>query len=110
MFDWLFGNKRAAKPPVESAEVTAVPPGVGWRQWFELSIPAAMDPPWNYEWVELWRQDWGTSRVTRSADLPYEMKGPGYWWRPWMNRSLESTVIDSGEAGLLLSARSDKSE
>ncbi|HLG86464.1 MAG TPA: hypothetical protein VKZ79_04630 [Alphaproteobacteria bacterium] len=78
---WPFRRKNPAAPPERNGAPPA-PPGDGWRRWFELSIRAAHDPPWRYEWVELWRSNWERPRVTRSADIPYELDGEGFWWRP----------------------------
>jgi len=79
---WPF-KRKSRNPEARMLEAAPPrPPGSGWRQWFELSARAAADPPWNYEMVEIWRPDWTGPRLTRSADLPHELDGPGYWWRP----------------------------
>jgi hypothetical protein len=95
---WPFRWKRRQDLPAEAEPVPPAPPGEGWRRWFELSARAAHDPPWNYEWVEMWRADWDHSRVTRSADIPYELNGPGFWWRPWSDPGHGRLVIEGDSA------------
>ena len=90
---WPFRRKNPAAPP-EQEDAPPAPPGEGWRRWFELSIRAAHDPPWNYEWVELWRPTWEWPRVTRSADIPYELNGDGFWWRPAKSPQHGPAVIE----------------
>ena len=91
---WPFRRRQKAEPVAE-AEVVAAPPGEGWRRWFELSRRAAHDPPWNYPWVQLWRDGWEHPRVTRSVDIPYELNGPGFWWRPWTESAANARTIEN---------------
>lgn len=92
---WPFRRKSKAVPVSQPEAAPLAPPGAGWRRWFELSQRAAHDPPWNYPWVQIWRSDWDHPRVTRSADIPYELNGPGFWWRPWNEPAAAPLVIDN---------------
>ena len=95
---WPFRRKSRAEPVVRAEAVPPAPPGDGWRRWFELSHRAAFDPPSNHEWVQIWRDSWDHPRVTRSVDIPYEMNGPGFWWRPWDQPAVTTTLlIDNDE-------------
>jgi len=101
---WPFRRKHKAPQVLEAEPVPAPPQGEGWRPWFELSQRAAHDPPWNHPWVEIWRPNWDRPRATRSADIPYELNGPGFWWRPYVE-PLESTanraLLIEGDAPLI---------
>ena len=93
---WLFRRRHGRQAPPAQESFPPAPPGTGWRRWFELSVRAAHDPPWNYPWVEIWRPDWDGPRATRSADIPYEIDGPGFWWRPATGHGGGQTVIEGG--------------
>ncbi len=93
---WPFRKKTRAEIVPLEPESPRPPAGMGWRPWFEVSERAAYDPPWNYEWVELWRPDWGKPRLTRSEDVPHELTGPGFWWRPYQEGEAGHTVTIEG--------------
>lgn len=75
---WPFRRKRSRDPSRSDLQ----PPGEGWRRWFEVSTTAACNVPWDHEWVELWRPDWDRPRLARASDVPYQLNGEDFWWRP----------------------------
>ena len=101
---WPFRRKRRQELVTEQDSFPPAPPGAGWRRWFELSARAAHDPPWNYEWVEIWRATWDQARVTRSADIPYELNGPGFWWRPRSEQGHGQITIEGDTVQPLITA------
>ncbi len=38
--------------------------------------------PWNYEWIEIKRDEWEASKIIRYSDIPPQMNIAGLHWRP----------------------------
>ncbi len=92
MLIWPFDRKRRKSRETELEPADPRPPGAGWRRWFELSARAAAERPWDYEMVQIWRPEWAEPRTTRSADVPHQLDGPGFWWRPVENRTMDAAI------------------